>query len=91
MPLPGLGLLPPWLNTECPKLLGNFQSRNGKRDISYYSLGNYIKTLIRTIRRQMGSILCVNETMSVRDKERIRQELQEAFQQILSKRSSFER
>ena len=39
----------------------------------------------------MGSILCVNETMSVRDKKRIRQEFQEAFQQILSKRSSFER
>ena len=91
MPLPGLGLLPPWLNTECPKLLGNFQSRNGKRYSSYYRLGNYIKTLIRTIRRQMGSILCVNETMSVQDEERTRQELQEAFQQILSKRSSFER
>ncbi len=80
-----------YLFREWQKLSGNFQPRNIKRDLSYYDLGDDQNQLLQAIRMQKSSILCVNDAESVQDEERTRQELQEAFQQILSKRSSFER
>ena len=83
--------LTPYLFREWQKLSGKFHPRKVKRDIHYHNLGEDRKRLLRVIRGQKKPILCVNDTASARHEERVRQELREAFQQILPERSSFER
>lgn len=80
-----------YLFREWQKLSGNFQPRNIQRYFSYFSMGERNDKLVRAIRGQKRRVICINDDLNTGDLERIRQEIQGAFQAILPERSSYEK
>lgn len=80
-----------YLFREWQKLSGRFHARNVKKDLTYAEISNDNRRLIRLIRQPKSRILCINDAPMIRDEERVRRELQEAFEHLLPYKSSFER
>lgn len=77
---------------EWQKLSGNFHPQNIKRNSGYYGIPNDKQKLIRAIQFQKKKVLCINDVHSDGENmDQIAKEIQEAFQRILPKKSSFEK
>lgn len=83
--------LTPYLFREWQKLSNNFKPTNVLKDFAYFNIAKDNKQLIRTIKRQKKKIICINDANIGSEFERVKQELQETFMQILPEVSSFER
>lgn len=76
---------------EWQKLKGNFCAQNVQRDLAYGEIGEDNRRILRIIQEQKSRILCINDSPAAGDTDRVRRELQEAFQRILPEPSSYER
>ena len=76
---------------EWQKLSGNFKPCNAARFCRYFDIDTENKELLRTITGRKASAACVNDSVGFADFERVRQEIQQAFERILPEKSSFER
>lgn len=79
-----------YLFREWQKLSGNFHAENVKRGFSYFSIDEENGELLKAIRKQKSRVICLNDVSSLTGIERIRGEIQAAFQEILPEPSSFE-
>ena len=73
------------------KLSGNFHPQNLEKDFAYFGLHEDNTKLYRTIKGQKKKIICINDGNEGVDFDRIRDELQAAWDTILPERSSFEK
>lgn len=83
--------LTPYLFREWQKLSNNFKPTNVLKDFAYFNIAKDNKKLMDTIRKQKKKIICINDANIGTEFERVKQELQETFMQILPEVSSFER
>lgn len=83
--------LTPYLFREWQKLSGNFKAKNIQRDFRYFEIADNNKELVKTIGERKRKIICVNDTWTGDDFERVKCELHQAFERILPETSSFER
>ena len=82
--------LTPYLFREWQKLSGHFHPKNILRDFQYFNISNDNSQLIRAIRKQKKSILCINDADLEDGFENARRQLWEAFEQILPEKSAYE-
>ena len=75
------------------KLTGDFHAQNVQWDFSYFEIGSWgDERLLSTIRGQKKRVICINDAPEGKEEApHMREELQQAFQQILPRASSFER
>jgi len=83
--------LTPYLFREWQKLSNNFKPTNVLKDFAYFNIAKENQKLLNTIRKQKKKIICINDANIGSEFERVKQELQETFMQILPEVSSFER
>lgn len=81
----------PYLFREWQKLSDNFEPANILRDFGYFNIAATNEKLIETLRKQKKRIVCINDQKIGAEFERVKKELQEAFEAILPEVSSFER
>lgn len=81
----------PYLFREWQKLSGKFYAKNIQKYITYLEIQDDTTRLIKAIEKQKSKIICINDAMILRNPDSIRMELQEAFEKILPKPSSFEK
>lgn len=81
----------PCLFRNWQKLTGDFHAQNVQRDFSYFEIGRDDKRLLSTIQGQKKRVICINDTLEGKETPHMRENLQQAFQQILPEASSFER
>ena len=82
--------LTPYLFREWQKLSNNFKPTNVLKDFAYFNIAKENQKLLNTIRKQKKKIICINDANIGSEFERVKQELQETFMQILPEVSSFE-
>ncbi len=75
---------------EYAKLSGDFVPKNVNKFCKYYNLQSENKNLVETITKQKAPVVCINDSNMKIPYERVKQELKQAFEQILPKKSSFE-
>ncbi len=80
-----------YLLREWQKLTGNFKPANIVRDNHYFELSQDNRALMKAIKKRRYKIICVNDSNIAIDYEKVKGELQEAFQSIFPEKSSFER
>lgn len=85
------GDVTPYLFREWQKLSDNFVPKNVLKDFSYFNVGAENKKLLETITKQKKKIVCINDGDIGTEFERVKQEVQQAFSNILPEVSSFER
>ncbi len=75
------------------KLTGDFHAQNVQWDFSYFEIGSWgDERLLSTIRGQKKRVICINDAPEGKEEApHMREELQQAFRQILPRASSFER
>ncbi len=83
--------LTPYLFREWQKLSNNFVPTNLMKDFGYFNISRENSKLLQTISRQKKKMICINDAKIGNDFDRVKQELQAAFLQILPEVSSFER
>lgn len=83
--------LTPYLFREWQKLSNNFKPTNVLKDFAYFNIAKDNQKLFNTIKKQKKKIICINDANIGSEFERVKQELQETFMQILPEVSSFER
>lgn len=80
-----------YLFREWQKLSGNFCPGNITRDFAYFNISEDNTKLLKVLRGQKRRVVCLNDSYELKDTERIRRELQEAFQGVLPEKSGFEK
>ncbi len=80
-----------YLFREWQKLSNNFVPTNILRDFAYFNIAKDNTKLYKTIKKQKKKIICINDANIGSEFERVKQELQESFMEILPEVSSFER
>ena len=70
---------------------GYFEPYNTYKDTKMFPLMVKPKQAVKAIRNQEYSLVCLNDNKNIRNYEHLMQELQEAFNQILPEKSSFEK
>ncbi len=84
------GDVTPYLFREWQKLSGNFKPKNILRDFDYFEIAENNKRLVEVIKKHKCRILCINDTWTSGEFQGAREEIQGAFEQILSNKSEFE-
>lgn len=85
------GDVTPYLFREWQKLSNNFVPKNIEKKFGYFDVGAENEMLLRTIKKQKKTIICINDQKIGAEFARVKQEVQDAFQTILPEVSSFER
>ena len=85
------GDVTPYLFREWQKLSNQFVPKNIEKEFRYFNVGVENSKLLQTIKKQKKKIICINDQKIGAEFERVKQEVQEAFQTILPEVSSFER
>jgi len=80
-----------YLIREWQKLTGNFTPKNVHSDLAYYNVGEHDEKMLRTITQQKRKFICLNDGNKVEDFDKAKHQLQNAFEQILPVRSSYEK
>ncbi len=80
-----------YLFREWQKLSGNFHAKNIQKDFCYFELGKNIDQLQKIIGKQKKKVVCINDGQVKGDISQMKKELQNAFEQILSEKSGFEK
>ena len=82
-----------WVIEDWQIASGNFVPRKAKFGASYALCDDneYNKMVYEKIKKQKMKMICVNDMVSNKNYERIKQELIEAFETILPEKSSFEK
>lgn len=80
-----------YLLREWQKLKGEFSAKNLHRDFKYFNIGEKDDKLIQAVKKQKSKLICVNDAEIAGDFEKIRAEIQAAFEQIMPIASSFEK
>lgn len=70
---------------------GNFIPYNTYKDTKMFPLMVKPKQAINAIRTQEYSLVCLNDNKNIRNYNRLMQEIRDAFESILSQKSSFEK
>lgn len=70
---------------------GQFSVKNQKEFGEYYVLSDDNTNLINYIRSDKSSVVCINDTNSAMDFEKATKEVQDVFEEKLSKKCSFEK
>ena len=76
---------------EWQKLSGSFKPCNAARFCKYFNIGEDNDGLLRTITGRRAASVCINDSVGFAEFERVRQEIEQAFERILPEKSSFER
>lgn len=79
-----------YLIREWQKLSGRFHAKNIVRNFRYFEVGHDNTRLYNTIKKQKVSSICINDANSNFEFEKVKIELQQTFEIILSKKSLFE-
>lgn len=82
--------LTPYLFREWQKLSNNFVPFNPLKYFGYFNISSQNEKLVSTITKQKKKIICINDAKIGDDFDKVKQELQDAFMQILPEVSSFE-
>ena len=69
---------------------GNFQPYNTYKDTKMFPLMVKPKQAIRAIREQKYSLICLNDNKNIRNYEQLMEQIRDAFEKILPKKSRFE-
>lgn len=85
------GDVTPYLFREWQKLSNHFIPKNIEKDFSYFNIAKENKKLLETIVKQKKKVICINDQKLGTEFERVKLEVQKAFQTILPEVSSFER
>lgn len=85
------GDVTPYLFREWQKLSDRFVPKNIEKEFRYFNIAAENENLLKTIKKQKKKIICINDQKIGTEFERVKQEVQEAFQTILPEVSSFER
>lgn len=80
-----------YLLREWQKLTGNFHAKNVDRFFKYFELAENNYELHQTIAKQKKKIICINDVNDQIDFDQINKKLSMAFEEILPKKSSFEK
>ncbi len=83
--------LTPYLFREWQKLSNNFVPTNMMKGFGYFNISKENSKLLHTISRQKKKMICINDAKIGDEFDRVKQELQAVFMQILPEVSSFER
>ncbi len=84
------GDVTPYLFREWQKLSNHFVPENIVKEFSYFNLATENKKLLQTVEKQKKKVICINDQKIDAEFERIKKEMQAAFQTILPEVSSFE-
>lgn len=85
------GDVTPYLFREWQKLSNEFVPKNIVKEFAYFSIAKENKGLLQTILKQKKKVICINDQNIGAEFERVKHEVQGAFQIILPEVSSFER
>ena len=85
------GDVTPYLFREWQKLSNNFVPTNVLKHFRYFNIDTENKKLLQTIKKQQKKIICINDGEIGADFDRVKQEVQQVFSEILPEVSSFER
>lgn len=80
-----------YLFREWQKLSGNVYPKNVHSYLGYYEIDNTNDSLCKAIRKQNKKIVCINDCREIENAEQVKKDLKEAFDSILSDKSSFEK
>lgn len=80
-----------YLFREWQKLSNNFVPTNVLKHFRYFNIDAENKKLLQIIKKQQKKIICINDGDIGADFERVKQEVHQAFSEILPEVSSFER
>ena len=69
---------------------GNFEPYNTYADTKMFPLMIKSKKAVKAIREQAYSLICLNDNKHIRNYEKVMENIKEAFESILPKKSSFE-
>ena len=72
------------------KLSGEFVPENVQKICGYYDAEQTNDRLVRSILRQKKKIICINDSNHEIDFEKVKKEINQAFEQVFSEKSSFE-
>ena len=75
---------------EYQKLSGEFVPENVQKICGYYDAKQTNDRLVRSILRQKKKIICINDSNHEIDFEKVKKEINQAFEQVFSEKSSFE-
>ena len=75
---------------EYQKLSGEFVPENVQKICGYYDAEQTNDRLVRSILRQKKKIICINDSNHEIDFEKVKKEINQAFEQIFPEKSSFE-
>ena len=75
---------------EYQKLSGEFVPENVQKICGYYDAEQTNDRLVRSILRQKKKIICINDSNHEIDFEKVKKEINQAFEQVFSEKSSFE-
>ncbi len=69
---------------------GNFEPYNTYADTKMFPLMIKSKKAVKAVREQAYSLICLNDNKHIRNYEKVMENIKEAFESILPKKSSFE-
>ena len=69
---------------------GNFEPYNTYKDTKMFPLMVRPKQAVKAIQQQAYTLICLNDNVHIRDYDLVMENIRNAFQQILPKKSSFE-
>lgn len=75
---------------EYQKLSGEFVPENVQKICGYYDAEQTNDRLVRSILRQKKKIICINDSNHEIDFEKVKKEINQAFEQVFPEKSSFE-
>lgn len=81
----------PYLFREWQKLSGDFYPRNVQKEFQYYDIAEDNRALQVVLAKKKKKVICINDAPIGGKYEKIKAELQAAFDQILPEKSSFEK
>lgn len=81
----------PYLFREWMKLSGDFSPVNIDRSQFYANLSAHNEKIVDTITKGRKKVICINDAYAGVDFEKVKKEMQEAFERIFPEKSSFEK
>ena len=80
----------PWLYQDWQKVTNNFIPRKVKFG-ALFELGDNNKKVIKALSKQKYRMVCLNDGPHIKDYEKVKKEIQNAFEKILPEKCSFEK